>query len=128
MSNTVIDSDILIDIVRKVPATIAHLNQISQRSKPVISAITYMELMVGCRNKHELRQMEAFLEKFELVKVNADITDTAMMLIRTYNLSHGLLIPDAIIASTALWLDCPISSKNQRDFRFIPTLNVLPYP
>lgn len=84
--------------------------------------------MVGCRNKNELRQMEKFLDKFEIVKVNVDITDMAMMLIRTYNLSHGLLIPDAIIASTALWLDCALSSKNQRDFRFIPNLNLLPYP
>nr|MDQ2686882.1 PIN domain-containing protein [Armatimonadota bacterium] len=45
-----------------------------------------------------------------------------------YRLSHGLLIPDALIAATALVHDIPLLTKNQRDFRFIAGLRLLPYP
>jgi len=41
--------------------------------------------------------------------------------------SHGLLIPDALIASTALYLNMDLATKNQRDYRFIENLKLLPY-
>ena len=34
----------------------------------------------------------------------------------------------APIAATALVYDLPLLTKNQRDFRFIPDLKLLPYP
>jgi predicted nucleic acid-binding protein len=43
-------------------------------------------------------------------------------------LSHGLLIADALIAATAVVLDAPLISKNQRDYQFIAGLNLLAYP
>jgi len=43
-------------------------------------------------------------------------------------LSHSLLIADGLIAATALVIDKPLASKNQRDYRFIAGLNLLPYP
>jgi len=48
-------------------------------------------------------------------------------LLRQYRLSHGLLIPDALIASTALSLNVDLATKNQRDYRFIEILTLLPY-
>lgn len=54
--------------------------------------------------------------------------DAAVELLRRCRLSHGLLIADAFIAATALVLDTPLVSKNQRDYRFITGLNLLPYP
>jgi hypothetical protein len=46
----------------------------------------------------------------------------------TYYLSHELLILSVLIAATAMTLNSPLLSKNQRDYRFIPALNLLPYP
>jgi predicted nucleic acid-binding protein len=43
-------------------------------------------------------------------------------------LSHGLLIADGVIAATALIHNEAFITKNQRDFRFIANLNLLPYP
>ncbi|KJR43537.1 PilT protein [Candidatus Magnetoovum chiemensis] len=45
-----------------------------------------------------------------------------------YRLSHGLLIPDALIAATAIIRDESFISKNQRDYRFINELKLLAYP
>lgn len=87
-----------------------------------------MELFVGCRNKVELKYVEKFLEFFRLLKITDQISDATLDLLRPYRLSHGLLIPDALIAATALTLSGPLISKNQRDYRFIANLNLLPYP
>lgn len=63
----------------------------------------------------------------ESLLVDTDILiDVALL--KTYRLSHGLLIADALIAATALTLDISIVSKNQKDYRFISGLRLLPYP
>lgn len=87
-----------------------------------------MELLVGCRNKGELRNTERFLQRFQVLKLNEAITDTAVDLLRQYRLSHGLTIPDALIGATALTFGLAFISKNQRDYRFIQDLILLPYP
>jgi predicted nucleic acid-binding protein len=56
------------------------------------------------------------------------ISDRAVDLLKQYFLSHGLLIADGLIAATALVHNEAFVSKNQRDFRFIAGLNLLPYP
>lgn len=87
-----------------------------------------MELFIGCRDKTELQTVETFLQRFQLLKLTGQVSDTAVDLLRQYRLSHGLLIADALIAATALAFDAPFLSKNQRDYRFIAGLNLLAYP
>ncbi|MBU2610429.1 MAG: PIN domain-containing protein, partial [Chloroflexi bacterium] len=48
---------------------------------------------------------------------NERISSAAVELIRKYRLSHGLLIPDALIAATALTQNFDFITKNQRDSR-----------
>jgi predicted nucleic acid-binding protein len=59
--------------------------------------------------------------------LNDFISTIAVDLLRQYRLSHGLLIPDALIAATALYLNMDFATKNQRDYRFIENLKLLPY-
>jgi len=56
------------------------------------------------------------------------ISDTASELLRTYRLSHGLLIADALIAATAIVSNTELVSKNQKDYRFIEELDLIDYP
>ncbi len=129
MTNLVIvDTDVLIDASRSVNEAISCLQQIEQQSSLAISVITQMELFVGCRNKAELGTVESFLRRFQIIRLNEQISDTAVDLLRSYRLSHGLLIADALIAATAIYLDEPFVTKNQRDYRFIEKLNLLSYP
>ena len=125
---TIVDTDILIDAALRVNQAIDRLSSIEQQSLLAISAITQMELFIGCRNKAELRNIEHFLQRFQVLKLNEPINDMAIDLLRRYRLSHGLAIPDALIAATALVLNQPFISKNQRDYRFIQDLQLLPYP
>ena len=123
-----IDTDILIDTGRGLPDAVACLKQYEQLGILAISVITQMELMVGCRDKREFQSLEKFLRRFQIVNLDEKASETAVELIQQYRLSHGLLIPDALIAATALTFDLPLLSKNQRDYRFIRNLQLLPYP
>jgi len=87
-----------------------------------------MELIVGCRNKKELSDLEKFLGRFQLLKITDEISDRAVDLLKQYFLSHGLLIADGLIAATALVHNQAFITKNQRDYRFIADLNLLACP
>lgn len=125
---TIVDTDILIDAAAQISEAVACLDNLEQRSALAVSVITQMELLVGCRNKTELRNTERFLRRFQVFRLNEQISDVAVGLLREYRLSHGLVIPDALVAATAITLNQPFISKNQRDYRFISGLHLLSYP
>lgn len=128
MAFTVIDTDILIDAGRGIQDAITCLQRLSQQPALALSTVTQMELIVGCRNKTELHDLEIFLRRFQVLKITEAISERAVDLLQQYRLSHGLLIADALIAATALEHTEPFITKNQRDFRFIAGLNLQPYP
>jgi len=123
----VIDTDILIDTAHDNDIATNYLKQLEQQFTLTVSIITRMELIVGCRNKRELKLTESFLKRFNILNLNEDISLNADKLLLQYRLSHGLLIPDALIAATAITLDYSLASKNQKDYRFIQNLTLLPY-
>ncbi len=122
-----LDTDVLIDAGRDVPEAVTVLQAAEARGAMAISVITEMELVVGCRNKRELGALDQFLQRFDVMPVSAVVSERAATLMRKYRLSHGLLIPDALIAATALIHEVPLVSKNQRDYRFMKALDLLPY-
>jgi len=48
----------------------------------------------------------------------------ATQLIDQFNLSHGLLIPDAIIAASAVVHQIELFTYNVKDFQFIPDIKL----
>lgn len=124
----VIDTDILIDTSRGVEYAIDFLSDLESQFELSISVVTQMELIVGCRNKAELHNLAKFLKRFRVIKLDRNISDQTVSLLTEYRLSHGLLIPDALIAATAITWTYPLVSKNQRDYRFITDLDLMPYP
>jgi len=124
----IIDTDILIDAGRDIDEATDCLLEIERKTSPAVSVITYMELIVGCRDNKELRELDRFIARFQVIRLNNRISDIASALLHSYRLSHGLYIPDALIAATAIFLEYPFVSKNQRDYRSIQELNLLAYP
>ena len=124
----IIDTDILIDSARKIDEALLCLQDIEDRFPMAVSLVTQMELIIGCRNKKELESLDSFLSRFQIIKLESDISDKAIELLTQYRLSHGLLIADALIASTALVLNQPLVTKNQKDYQFIESMTLLPYP
>ena len=128
MAGLLVDTDILIDVARGADQVARELAAWETQTGIAISAITYMELLVGCRNKREQRAVERFVERFEVILVDAAITARTINLLRQYRLSHGLLIADAFIAATAMAKGIPLVTRNQRDYRFIDGLQLWSYP
>jgi len=124
----IIDTDILIDVGRKINEAVERLDKEEKESVLGTSIVTQMELIVGCRNKKELNALNRFLKRFKIISINEGIAYKSVELLGRYRLSHGLLIADSLIAATALTMDVPLLSKNQKDYRFIEGLKLLPYP
>lgn len=128
MSLVLVDTDILIDVAAQNADAIDCLKHFEGKSTLAVSAVTELELLVGCRNKAELQNTDRLLERFQILSLNEQISNGAVSLIRKYRLSHGLLLADALIAATAIAVDCEFVSKNQRDYRFVDKLKLLDYP
>jgi predicted nucleic acid-binding protein len=96
-----IDTDVLIWMTRGHAGAAAKLQTITPWR---ISAVTYMELAQGCRNKEELARIKKGLAmcQTEILPVGPAVSDRAMHLIDAYALSHSLQVGDALIAATAL--------------------------
>lgn len=120
-----VDTDILIDFYRNYQPSIDFLDYYYSMDEILaISSITQMELYIGCRNKRELTETVKFLKQYEVVHFSRSISEKTVKLIREYNLGHGLLMADAIIAATVLVSEGQLFSKNASDFVFIKNLNV----
>lgn len=89
-----------------------------------MSAVTMMELIVGAFNKREIQLIKKTFADFDVLELNEAVSVRAKNLIEQYSKSHGLLIPDALIAATALEYDVPLFTANVSDFRFIPGLEL----
>lgn len=123
-----VDTDILIDVGKGINQAVTTLDRMEDETVLGISVITQMELIIGCRNKSELRVVEKFLHRFSIIRLNEAISEKGVELLAHYRLSHGLLIADALIAATALTIRAPLITKNQRHYQFIKELQLIPYP
>ena len=90
----------------------------------LLSAITKMELMLGAISKTDMAKISKRLTRFNIVLINKDITIESFNLIQKYRLSHGLSLPDSIIAATALISDFEFYTYNTKDFKFISGLRL----
>jgi hypothetical protein len=124
-----VDTDILIDLSHDLLQAIQFFETLRNKGEALaISAVTKMELIQGCRTKTELEWTIEFLEEFMLIHISEPISQKAVELIESYKLSHGLLIPDAIVAATAISLNLEFYSRDVRHFKIIKELTVIsPY-
>ena len=119
-----IDTDILIDDARGVSAATEFLKARVALGDLRISIVSAMELVQGCRDAAALMRVRQFLQQCTILPLDAAASQTALQLMDRFFLSHGLLIPDALIAGTALVHGLTLYTRNLRDFHMIPSLAV----
>lgn len=117
------DTNVFIHAFNDNKSTIAQLNLIGNENI-AISTITLMELYQGMGNKAELARMKKAMRYYDAVQIDNDISEMAIELIEKFNLSHGLLIPDAIIGATAIIYEIPLYTYNIKDFKFMPNIKL----
>jgi hypothetical protein len=103
-----LDSNILIDYLNGIPAA---KDEIARYQQPLISVITWMEVMAGSSADTD-SQVRAFLSRFTLVPIDSEIAEQAIVLRR----EHSLRLPDAIIWASAHAFGALLVSRNSKDF------------
>ena len=122
-----VDSDIIIDFLRKYPPAIEWLTSLGDEEL-ALPGYVVMELVQGYTNKGDLRKLETFIEDVEVIWPSPETCDDALAIFTQFNLSHHLGVLDALIGQTAVAIDLPIHTFNRKHYAAIPDLvTVQPY-
>ena len=123
-----IDTDIFVDSSRGLPEANRFLDEWHSAGGPIISIVSVMELIAGCRSAAQLSDVQQVAEQSRVVPISTAISFRARSLMESFTLSHRLLLPDALIAATALESGIALYTRNVRHYRMIPELLIIrPY-
>ena len=114
-----VDTDVLIWHLRGYAQATRRLDQLGVLT---LSAVSYLEVLQGMRNKVELAAVKKMLERRNaaVLPITEGITLQAISLMESLTLSHGLQMGDALIAATALEHRLPVLTGNVKHFTAVP--------
>ena len=116
-----LDTDVLIDCLRGSAAAREWLQRAG--GEPcAIPGVAAMELIMGCRNKAELGQVQDFLGRFSIIWPEPAEFAQAYELLVTHKLDSGLGIPDCLIAATCVQRGARLYSFNLKHFQVVRNL------
>jgi len=104
-----IDTNILIDYLGGIDAA---RSELSRHDDPAISAITWMEAMVGAADDREATQLRWFLSGFNRVPIDDEVSELAVTIRR----EHRIRLPEAIIWASARRIGGVLVTRNTKDF------------
>ena len=119
----IIDTDVLIWYLRGKKKAVSLIDRLGPFE---LSAVSYMEILHGLRDKSELRAWKEYIKArgVDVLLIDAEITTKAIYWTEEYGLSHGLRLADALIAATADVYGKELLTGNTTDYRFIPGLTI----
>lgn len=126
MESLLLDTDIIVDHLRGVEEAKKVLKRIEKGEvKGFFSTITEAELFAGksMHRREEQRKVSALLGTMKRVPLSSAIARKAGEIRR----KHDVLLPDAIIAATALTVKAALTTKNSRHYRGIKVKVKKPY-
>lgn len=118
-----VDTDVLIWHLRGNPRATRRLDELAALT---LSAVSYLEVLQGMRNKMELIAVKQMLARrsASLLPITAIITQRATDLMESLTLSHGLQLGDALIAATAIEHQLPVLTANVKHFSAVSELMI----
>jgi len=118
-----VDTNIFIEYYKNNPMICGILEHINPK-EIAVSDVVCAELYFGARNRQELDDIVADMEKLTVLTISPKISKLAVDLVKQYCLSHKLKLPDAQIAATAILHDAELFTLNRKDFAYIPNLRL----
>jgi hypothetical protein len=121
----IFDTDVLIWYFRGNQKARTLISSAPYRDRQV-SSLCIMELVQGCRDRQELREVKAFLRENIARVVHPDeaISQKAIALLEGHASADGLRTIDALLAATALREDDALVTANHKHFKKIAGLEV----
>ena len=94
-----------------------------------LSAVTYIELVQGVRNRDELRLLRRTIGQnaWRVVPLSENISHRATLYIENHALSHGMRLADALVAATAVESGATLLTANVRHYRFLREISLQQY-
>ena len=95
----------------------------------VLSAVTYMELVQGVRDSHELRSLRRTIRAngWRILPLAEAIGHRATIYVESYALSHGMRVADALIAASCVHAGIALMTANIRHYACIPDIELVQY-
>lgn len=91
-----------------------------------ISAITYMELVQGMKDKKELQTFLGQINSWsvDILHIDEDISIRAMFYVEEFFLSHSMELADAIIGATAVKHGETLLTANSKHYKHLPNVQL----
>ena len=118
-----LDTDVLIWYLRGNQNAYDLIHSIGEFA---ISAVTYMELVQGMRNKDELRNLKKALKQWRVKTIYMDneISALALFYVEEYFLSHSMQLADALIGATCATHGMTLYTANDKHYKIIKDLDI----
>lgn len=97
------------------------LESIVENKSHTLSVINRIELLSYAGKSGELKILEEFIASAIEYPLSEDIINQTITISRQIKIK----LPDAIIAATALIENCTLLTRNVKDFRDLPSLEIL---
>ena len=122
MSNVLLDTDILIDILKGRAAVRTFLFDLTDHAVPCCSVISVAELYAGMRTE-EKRVIDILLDALVIVPVGQEIAEVAGRFAQREK-SRRLELADCLIAATAFVEGATLATGNTKDYP-MPEITVI---
>ncbi|MCS6831231.1 MAG: PIN domain-containing protein [Armatimonadota bacterium] len=123
-----LDTDVMVDLLRQYPPAMRWFNSLDEGEEIAVPGFVVMELVQGCRSKQEQRRLLQVLVPYAIVWLDPGECENALRTFIRFHLSHHIGLLDVLVAQTAIALDVPLCTFNQKHYRCIRQLQTLqPY-
>jgi predicted nucleic acid-binding protein len=119
----ILDSNILIDMMRSVKTTLHQVEEIGMENV-VISSITVIEVLNGARNRMDFNKIENNIKDIPVIHFTENISKMAEEFSRKFSMANPTQVPYLIIGATAIHFNLKLFTHNKKDFRFIPGIQL----
>ena len=118
---TIVDSNVLIDAIRRREPALAFLERVADEGLVWSSVLVRSELLVGIRSGEDRRVADLF-DRISWQDVTSEIADLAGRLGAPFRRSHQLDMVDLGVAATTMHLSGDLATLNTRHFPMFPGL------
>lgn len=120
-----LDTDVMIEIQKGSPNAVAWLKSAAATLVSVPATVA-LEMILGSRDKAELRRADHFLDGFDVLSFAKEDYEKAYAMVKLYKLTTGLGLADFLIAAQALNRQATLYTFNLKHFGAIPGLDARP--
>jgi predicted nucleic acid-binding protein len=120
-----LDTDVMVDILRGYEPAREWLKSAQEIG---FLGLVAMELIQGCQNAREQKQLEKTLSAYQLLWPDENDCNRALLSFSSRHLSDNIGMLDALIAETAIGVNAELATFNVKHYRVLKGLqSVQPY-